>query len=169
MFAWWNGNNVKLGRKLSTVTSPTCSFLADALRRLLWSLMATAARQKIMITSVVARSLFDTFKLNQIWYNWPQLPSSWMTLLTKVSSSSSSRQHSESVRSSWTSVTMMLPLRLWDRHCLLLMLMALLGAGRRCTHAGNASASQLKHQSSYILYHVERLRTTMSERSEKLS
>ena len=55
-----------------------------------------------------------TFNFDHIWYI--QLPeqSFWIIFTSRLSSSTSSNQHSENVRSSWNSVTIALKLRLCD-------------------------------------------------------
>ena len=111
------------GRKQFTWTM--CIIWAATPRRSLWSLMATADHQKIMTTSGVPRTpaVISTFDL--IWFTGPQEQSSWITLVTSVSSSTSSLLPSENITSLWSRVTMMLTLRLWERHWLLLQIAVL--------------------------------------------
>ena len=56
----------------------------------LWSLMATAYHQKIMTTSGIPRTPAVISRFDQIWFTGHQEQSSWITLITSMSSSTSS-------------------------------------------------------------------------------
>ena len=104
-------------QEMQTVTWTMCIVWAVAPISL-WSLMATADHQKIMTTSGVPRTSAVISRFDQIWFTGPQEQSSWITLVTSVSSSTSSFLSSKNITSLWSSVTMMLTLRLWKRHWL---------------------------------------------------